>query len=54
MPSAIHDQLRLREYGFGASASRGVPVCSSAFAVARFVYVGGPTDNQAKLTWVAD
>jgi len=41
----------LRDHGYGASASRGVPVYIPAFAGNHCVYP--QRDGQAELTWVA-
>jgi len=44
-------QLTLRDHGYGASVSRGVPVYSLAFAGTHCAYPR--RDGQAELTWVA-
>jgi len=48
--SARH-QFTLQDHGYGASASRGLPVYVSAFTGTHCTYPG--RDGQAELTWVA-
>jgi len=43
--------ITLRDHGYGASASRGVPVYVPAFAGTHCTYPR--RDGQAELTWVA-
>jgi len=48
--SKVRHQLTLRDHGYGASVSRGVPVYSPAFAGTHCAYPR--RDGQAELTWV--